>query len=66
MGGVFVSLHRMLMGGLVVSLCMVLGRCMVGFGCVLVMFAAFLMCVVCHVKISRMTRDFGNSPPTPS
>jgi hypothetical protein len=46
--GVLMSLHRMLMGGLVIALLMVLGCCMVSLRCMLMMFCCLLVCVVCH------------------
>jgi hypothetical protein len=42
------GLDRMLVGGLVIALCMMLGGFMVGFRCVLVMFCCLLMCIVRH------------------
>jgi hypothetical protein len=48
LGGVFVGLYSMLMGGLVVAICMVLGCCVMGFCCVLVVFRSLFVCLVCH------------------
>jgi len=51
----FMSLRRVLMsevgvllGFLVIALFMVIGRCVMGLGCVLVMFGCLAMCFVCH------------------
>ena len=46
--GVLMSLHGMLVGGLVIALLMVLGCCVVSLRCVLMMFCCLFVCVVCH------------------
>jgi len=48
LGGMLVRLHRMLMGGLVIALCMVLCCFVVRLRRVLVMLRSLLVCVVCH------------------
>jgi hypothetical protein len=53
--GMFMSLRRVLMSEvgvllsfLVIALFMVIGRCVVGLGCVFVMFGCLAVCFVCH------------------
>lgn len=48
LSGVLMRLHRVLMGGLMIAVCMVLGCGVVCLCCVLVMFRCFLVRLVCH------------------
>ena len=48
LGGVFMGLHSMLVGGLVVAIGMVLGCCVMRLCCVLVVLRSLFVCVVCH------------------
>jgi hypothetical protein len=47
-GRVFMSLHRMLVSGFVIATRMVLGCCVMGLRCVLMMLCCLFVCVVCH------------------
>ena len=59
---VLICLHRMLMGGVVVALCMVLGGCMVSLRCVLVMLCCLPVRFVCH-RITFVERRFTTPRP---
>jgi hypothetical protein len=59
-GGVFVGGYGMLVGGVMVALRMVLGCCMVGFRCVLVMLRRLLVRFVSH-RILFVERRFTTS-----
>jgi len=48
MGGVLMSFDCMLMGGLVITVCMMFCRCVVGLRGMLVMLRRLLMCVMGH------------------
>jgi len=51
----------MLLGFPMVALFMVIGRGVMGLGCVFVMFSCFAVCFVCH-KRSSIFRDMAFSP----
>jgi hypothetical protein len=66
LGGVLVGLHRMFVGGFVITVGMILGCRVVGLRCVLVMLCCLLVCVVCHEITFFERYELHRKPYAPS